>query len=144
MTQIEMLQQEFEQELAATRRTLERLDDQKWNWKPHPRSWSLGELANHLVNLLSWFEVTLGRDELDLSPSDESPARPVGNNRQEILSLFDQNARQAGQLLSQTREEHLWTPWKLLKGGQELFTMPRILVLRRFVLNHLVHHRGQL
>ncbi len=144
MPQVKLLQQEFELEVQATRITLERLSDAKLAWKPHSRSLSMGELANHIVNLFSWFEATLRQDELDLAPAEDAPARPIGRNREEILSLFDRNAAQARELLAQADEDHLQAPWKLLQGGQELFTLPRGLVLRRFVLNHLIHHRGQL
>src|SRR5256885_16646497 len=121
---------EFDQEMANTRKTLERVPDDKLHWKPHDKSFSLGRLAGHVANLIHWTEATLQQDSFDLSPpSGQSYAPPEPKSKKEILSLFEKNAASARKLIADTSDADFMKPWSLLNGGQKLFTMPRIPVL---------------
>ncbi|MGB2626698.1 MAG: DinB family protein [Candidatus Acidiferrum sp.] len=141
----QMLLPEFDQETANTRKTLERVPDDKWDWKPHPKSGSLGWLAGHVATLPDWIAVTINSDKLDFAPTDGPRYEaPKTRNRKELLEVFDKLSANARTALAGASDEHLMKPWTLLMGGQTLFTMPRAAVLRGFGFNHSIHHRGQL
>jgi uncharacterized damage-inducible protein DinB len=141
----QMMLPEFDQEAANTRKTLERVPDDKWNWKPHAKSGTLGWLAGHVANLNNWTTVTLTTDQLDFAPVD-GPAytTPKTGNRKEILEVFDKFTAEARAALAKASDADMMKPWTLLMGGKVLFTMPKAAVLRSFAFNHLYHHRGQL
>jgi uncharacterized damage-inducible protein DinB len=132
---------EFDHEVGTTRRLLERLADDRLAWKPHPRSMSLAGLATHLSNLSYWGSIILNSGAFDLA--DAPPPLEELKSRTDILSAFDQKASAVRGSLDRTDAE-LLAPWSLRRGGQEVFTMPRLTAFRTFVLYHLVHHRGQL
>ncbi|MGH9944449.1 MAG: DinB family protein [Pyrinomonadaceae bacterium] len=141
----ETLLPEFEHEMANTRKTLERIPEDKFNWKPHEKSTPLGGLATHLANIPSWVAHTIGRDALDMAPPGEPPLRlAAAQTRQEVLDAFDRNLAEARGAIAGASDEHLLKPWTLLLGGNVVLTMPRVAVLRSFVLNHNIHHRAQL
>jgi uncharacterized damage-inducible protein DinB len=145
MTISETLLPEFDNEMANTRKTLERVPEDKFAWKPHPKSFALGPLANHLATLVGWTTDTIGKDSFDLAPpggQNYRPSQPA--NRVELLSVFDEGVAKARAALAGASDDHLMQPWSLLNGGQVLMTMPRIVVIRNFVLNHMIHHRAQL
>jgi uncharacterized damage-inducible protein DinB len=137
---------EFDDEMNNTRRVLERVPEDKFGWRPHAKSGTMIWLAAHVGNLGQWAEITVGTDELDLAPPDGSqqtpPAPPA--NRKELLERFEEHYKTGRKAIADASDETLMKPWRLLKGGQTLFTMPKIAVLRGFVLNHMIHHRGQL
>jgi uncharacterized damage-inducible protein DinB len=136
---------EFDHEMANTRKTLERVPDEKFGWKPHEKSGTMGWLANHLATLPTWTGYTLNQDSLDLAPTGGSPPRPEPpTSREELLKLFDKNAAEARATIAGASDADFFKPWSLLSGGATLFTMPKVAVLRGFVMNHLIHHRGQL
>ena len=136
---------EFDHEMANTRKTLERVPDDKLGWKPHEKSGTMGWLAGHLANLPTWAGLTIGQDSFDLAPvgGEASRAEPP-TSREELLNLFDKNVTGARAAIAGASDEDLFKPWSLLKGGQTLFSMPKIAVLRGFFMNHQIHHRGQL
>lgn len=141
----ESLLPEFDQEMANTRKTLERVPDEKSDFKPHAKSGSMGWLAAHLANLPLWAAVTLQQDSLDLEPpGGQTFQLPSPKTREEVLEVFDKHVAQARQGIASASDAQMMKPWSLLKGGQKLMTMPKIAVLRGFVLNHIIHHRGQL
>ena len=144
MTLSEALLPEFDQEMALTRRCLERVPDEKFDWKPHPKSGALGWLAGFLAVLPGWTSTTLKQDSLDLSPPGGGPPLPSLTNRRAVLEMFDKNVGEARTALAVAPDPHLLAPWTLLNGGQKLLTLPRIAILRTFVISHLIHHRGQL
>jgi uncharacterized damage-inducible protein DinB len=145
MTLSESLLPEFDNELANTRKTLERVPEDKFDWKPHEKSATMGGLATHLANLPSWTVYTIERDELDIAPPGAPPFRvEAANSRQELLDTFDKNVAAARASLAAASDEHLFKTWKLLSGGNEVLALPRIAVLRSFVMNHNIHHRAQL
>ncbi len=137
---------EFDHEMATTRKTLERVPDEKWDWAPHSKSMKLGRLATHLAEAPGWAIPTIGRAELDLSPPGApAPYQPVStSNRAEALAMFDKNVAEARTAIAGASDEHLFQTWSLLMGGKAVFTMPRVAVIRSMVLNHIIHHRGQL
>jgi uncharacterized damage-inducible protein DinB len=135
---------EFDQEMANTRKALERIPDDKFDWKPHEKSGTMGWLANHLANLPSWTVYTINQDSLDLAPADGESFKWEGKgSRQELLEVFDQNVAAARDAIAGASDEELFKPWSLLKGGVTLMTLPKIAVLRGFMMNHIIHHRGQ-
>jgi uncharacterized damage-inducible protein DinB len=134
---------EFDQETANTRKVLERVPDDKLDWKAHPKSNTIGWNAAHLADIPGWVCFTLNQGSLDINPPGGEPYRtpPVGS-RQQVLDRFDQNVASARTAIEVTSDADFRKPWSLLSGGQVLFTMPRISVIRTFVLNHMIHHRA--
>ena len=141
----EMLLPEFDQEMATTRKFLDRVPDDKFAWKPHENSMSLGRLAAHLAEMPGWAVPTIEQASLDLAPPGGPPFQPTKtSSRQETLELFDKNVAAARSVIVSATDEQLQKSWSLLMGGNVIFTMPRIGVLRTMVMNHNVHHRAQL
>jgi len=135
---------EFDQEMANTRKALERIPDDKFDWKPHEKSWAMGGLATHLANLPIWTVYTINQDSLDLAPPGGGSFRvEEKGSRREILEDFDKNVAAARDAIAGASDEEMLKPWTLLKGGVTLMTLPKIAVLRSFVMNHIIHHRGQ-
>jgi uncharacterized damage-inducible protein DinB len=134
---------EFDQEMAGTRKTLERIPDEKLQWKAHPKSNTIGWVGSHLVEIPGWVEGTLTQDSWDFSPPGEEPYRtPILSNRQAMLKIFDENVATARRAIESTSDEAFGEDWSLLWSGQTVFTMPRIAVIRSFILNHTIHHRA--
>jgi uncharacterized damage-inducible protein DinB len=134
---------EFDHEMGSTRRLLERVPDAQLRWKPHEKSFTLGDLSGHIANLSTWMGRILDSTELDLaSVADARPASP--ESRDDVLQRLDANTKTARVKLADQTDASLLAPWTLKNAGREMFTMPRASVLRSFVFNHLVHHRGQL
>ena len=145
MSLIDIILPEFDREMATTRKFLERVPDDRLGWKPHPKSWTIGQLGTHLSNLPSWAVEAMKREELDIAPVGKPPYRETEKqSRQELLEFFDKNAAAAHDALAGTTDEALMQPWSLLAGGKKLKTAPRIGILRGFVLSHTIHHRAQL
>jgi uncharacterized damage-inducible protein DinB len=136
---------EFEQEMAGTRKTLERVPDDKFDWKPHAKSATFRQLALHLALFPSWMTETLEKTSLDYAPVAGEPYKPpVVNSRQELLEIFDHDLAKAREGLKAASDAELMETWTLLAGGKKIFSMPRIGVLRGMVMNHMIHHRAQL
>ncbi|MGA3324195.1 MAG: DinB family protein [Terriglobia bacterium] len=136
---------EFDEEMAKTRKSLERVPDDKFDWKPHAKSATLRQLALHLALFPSWMTETLEKTSLDYAPKDAAPYRPpVVNSRKELLEIFDGDVAKARKGLKGASEAQLKKTWTLLAGGKKIFSMPRIAVLRSMVMNHMIHHRAQL
>lgn len=134
---------EFDQEMASTRKVLERVPDDKLDWKPHPKSNTIGWNANHLAEMPDWAVHTLSHSSLDVAPPGGEPYRSpkLGSNR-EILDLFDRNVAAARKAIEAITDDAVRQNWSLLKAGTPIFTMPRAVVLRSFVMNHMIHHRA--
>lgn len=136
---------EFEMEMVNTRKTLERVPDDKFGWKPHEKSMDMGTLAVHLATIPGWAGMTLNHDSFNLAPTDGEPFQmPVAKTTAELLALFDQGVSEARAALEAATDEQFMQPWSLLSGDVTHFTMPKIAVVRSFVMNHNVHHRAQL
>jgi uncharacterized damage-inducible protein DinB len=142
MPLIDVLLPEFDREMGLTRRALERVPDGQFDWKPHPTSVTLGRLAEHLTEMPLWATTALTQSGLEATtqrPPDYKP--PV--TRAEVLALFDGCLKTARAGLVNKTDGELAAPWTLKNGGKEIFTMPKAGVMRNFVLNHMIHHRGQ-
>jgi uncharacterized damage-inducible protein DinB len=136
---------EFDHETATTRTLLERVPGDKAEWKPHVRSMSLGQLAMHIANLPQWAAIALERTQFDTNPPGESrAASPAYDSAEALLETYDRNVAAARVLLARTTDGEFMVQWTLKNGGKTMFSMPRVAVFRSFVLNHAVHHRGQL
>lgn len=144
MTIAQSLLPEFDQEMAGTRKALERIPDDKLQWKAHPKSNTMGWVGAHLAEIPGWVAFTLTSDSLDIAPPGEEPYRtPDLKSRQEILAMFDENVAEARRAIESTPDAEYAKPWTLLSGGQAILPpMPRIAVIRSFVLNHSIHHRA--
>ncbi|MCI0339073.1 MAG: DinB family protein [Acidobacteria bacterium] len=145
MSLSESLLPEFDHEMANTRKTIERVPEDILDWKPHEKSWAMGGLATHLATLPNWAVIAIGQDAFDRAPPGAPPPRnPQITSTAEALKIFDKNVTDARAAIAGASDEHLFKPWTLLSGGQTILTMPRIAVLRSFVMNHMIHHRAQL
>lgn len=141
MPTVKELLQELEQEAPATRRVLARVPAEKFDWRPHERSMSMGQLANHLAGL------PYGIIYATLQPSFDPgalppPAAPASS--EELLARFDSGMEYARKTLGAMPDADLGIPWKLMRGEKELLSIPRGAALRSVLLNHSYHHRGQL
>ncbi len=137
------LLQEFDQEMAGTRKTLANLPDGKMAWRPHPKSFPMGTLARHVADLPNWATETITKDSIEIGDFPGYPP-PEENTREALLALFDKNLAEARKQLEGVSDETLMQPWSLMVHGHKAFTMPKIAVLRSFVMNHMIHHRAQL
>ena len=136
---------EFDHEMANTRKTLERVPDEKFSWKPHEKSMSLGGLATHLSNIPSWTANTFDVDELDIAPVGGPPFRlEEAKSTADLLAAFDKNVASARAALETASDENWKGKWSLLNGGKPIFTLPRTAVMRGFIMSHSIHHRAQL
>lgn len=145
MTLTQTLLPEFTQEMAGLRRVIERIPDGRLDYRPHPKSFSLGDLANHLVTVPGWAATTLTTTELDYSdPVAVAKRPPLSQDVAGLLRTLDSEVERAVKAFDAAPDEVYGGGWTLKNEGQTLFTMPRLAVLRTFVLNHAIHHRAQL
>jgi uncharacterized damage-inducible protein DinB len=132
---------DFDRELGTTRRVLERVPPD-FAWKPHWKSMSLGALATHLAYLPRWITITMEQSVFDLEASPPAPAEITST--EELLKRFDESAGAARGAIADKTDGEFMASWTLRRGAREVFTLPKVAVLRSFVLNHMIHHRGQL
>jgi uncharacterized damage-inducible protein DinB len=137
---------EFDEEFATTRRFLELLPEGKASWKPHDKSMQLGYLAWHLAGFPEWTRDTVKLDFLKLTPTDAEKMTQgwQSKSRAEIVAKFDADLAEARKLLSMASDADLAHNWKMEFAGQTVIDSPREQVLRKWVLNHMIHHRAQL
>jgi uncharacterized damage-inducible protein DinB len=137
----EMLLPEFDNEMNNTRKMLARIPEDKFSWQPHAKSFTLHKLSVHVATLPSWLTTTLTTDHLDVTvPFDRMPIE----SRKAVQDLFEKSAAEARTSLLNASDEDMAKPWSLKNGETVIFTMPKIAVIRSFVMNHLIHHRAQL
>ncbi|MGZ4842461.1 MAG: DinB family protein [Candidatus Angelobacter sp.] len=132
---------EFDHEMANTRRSLERVPEDKLSFKPHTKSMTMGALATHLATINQWAEAIVGLDSFDVSTA---PPTTELKSRAEVLAAFDKNTATARKAIADSTDAHLLKPWTLKAGSNTVFTLPRVAVVRSFLLNHSIHHRAQL
>lgn len=130
---------EFDQEMATTRRVLERVPDERARWKPHPKSFAMGHLAQLLSWMPGWIANALQETSLNI---DEAPPYSF-ETTETLLAGFDENVRSARAAIASVRDEEYTVSWSLTQGDKVLFTAPRSAVVRTHI-SHLVHHRGQM
>jgi uncharacterized damage-inducible protein DinB len=138
---VDALLPEFDHEMTTTRKLLERVPEEKFDWKPHVKSSSLGDLATHIANIANWGEVTLNRSEIDLAGGGRAQR---ATSRADLLATFDKNVAATRAALAAKSDPEFMAPWSLKNGTQTFFTMPKAAVWRSFVMNHIIHHRAQL
>jgi uncharacterized damage-inducible protein DinB len=144
MTIAETLLPEFDREMATTRRLLERLPEDKLAWAPHPKSMALGVLSEHLGQLALWGQLTINASGVDLETMTRPPGYQPLATRAALLAHFDREVAACRGALTGRTDAELMAPWTLRRGAQAFFTMPKATCWRTFVMNHVVHHRGQL
>lgn len=143
MRMIDPLLMEFDRENATTKKVLERVPAEKYDFSPHAKSMNLGKLATHLASLPGWIGSTLLADGYDFGDGKggvpETPATTAG-----LVELFEKSAAAAKDAMAKLDDEKAMGLWSLSVGGKTLFSMPRIALVRSILLNHGYHHRGQL
>ena len=130
---------EFDEEMKITRRLLERVPSDKGAWKPHTKSFSLGNLAQLVSWMPGWITNAIQQTRLDLSGAPKYSLEKT----ETLLEIFDKNVRAARAALVAASDQDFQVPWSLTMGERVLMTMPRVGVVRQ-TINHLIHHRGQL
>ena len=141
---------EFDHEIATTRKVLERVPEGKPDFKPHPRSMAMDRLAGHVAELPGWAKETILQDSIDVKPQGDAAVAAAQNvplkmtSRKQLLEEFDKRAAAGRAAIAGASDEAFMKPWSLIAGGKTVFTLPKIAVLRGFVMNHMIHHRAQL
>lgn len=138
----QMLLPEFDHEMANTRKVLERFPEGKNDYKPHEKSMDLGRLAGHVAQLPEWATRTLTTEALNMEPGNFQPFIPA--SRQELLETFDRNVSAARAQIAAASDDSFGKVWTVSMSGNPIMSMPRVMVIRGMVLNHLIHHRAQL
>ncbi len=135
---------EFDHEMATTRTLLQRVPVDP-NWKPHGKSMTLGRLSAHVSELPGWGVTTMTTTELDFNPPGGQPyVSPTYDTTAALVKAFDDNVAAARSAIAAASDGDMMVNWSLKNSGQTILTMPRVGVLRTFVMNHLIHHRAQL
>jgi uncharacterized damage-inducible protein DinB len=135
---------EYDHEMGSTRRLLERVPEADFSWKPHERSCTLGQLAGHLANIPNWIPYTCDYAIFDVTSIGDAarPKDPV--SVAELLATFDANVKKGRNKIDEQTDASLMGMWTFKQAEHEIFTMPKVSVLRSFIMNHTIHHRGQL
>jgi uncharacterized damage-inducible protein DinB len=133
---------ELKHEGSSTKKILERVPADKFDWQPHEKSMKLGRLAKHIAELNLWIGRILNSDEFDFATTNFSSALP--ESTEEILKIFNERLAEATATLEKTTDEDLNKTWTVLRGGHVMFQMPKKVAIRSFSYNHIYHHRGQL
>jgi uncharacterized damage-inducible protein DinB len=133
---------EFRQEVATTKRVLERVPEPRLSWKPHAKSMTLGQLASHIASVPGSVARILQQESFDVSQGNFVPPQP--KSMQEVLTAFGQSVRDAEQCLLSMTDDRAREKWRFMRGERELMSLPRISFARSIMMNHWYHHRGQL
>lgn len=142
MSMAESMLNEFDEEMATTRRILERVPDGKTDWTPHAKSTPLARLATHIAELPVWTVNSLAADNIDIDPATFKPK--IVESAAERLALFDDSVKKARAALLAATDEDFGKPWELRMGGKAMIKQTRGKTYRVFTMNHLIHHRAQL
>jgi uncharacterized damage-inducible protein DinB len=141
MSTLDALLPQYDREMALTRKVIERIPGDKLNWKPHPKSTSFIGLGRHLAHMVTWADHALTEDATDVANRKPMPATPA---IQDVLRIFDENVARVRALLASKSEQELAQIWTLTYQGKTALTHSRAAVIQTMILNHLIHHRGQL
>jgi len=134
--------EELKQEAVSTKKMLERIPNDKFDWKPHEKSRTLGQLASHIADLPGFLNSVLTMDELDFAKGDYKPYET--KTPEELMNLFKEKLDEVLQTLQNTSDEKMQANFTLRSGDNVIATLPRIIAVRSMALNHIIHHRGQL
>jgi len=145
MSIVQTLLPQLDHEMGTTRRILEVVPNTDAEWKPHPKSSTLRNLVAHIATFPLWQKLVAERAELDLGlPENASVAQVPFTSRDELIERFDRDAREARTALEPMSDEAMRERWSLKNRGATVLSLPRVAVLRGFILSHMIHHRGQL
>ena len=133
---------ELSHEAGVTRGKIERVPDDKLDYKPHEKSMTMRALIGHIAEAPQWGAAMVSQDEFDMNPDEYTPASPA--SVKETLELFDNSIAAVREVLEGTSDERMMATWKMSVRGKPVMEMPRAAVLRSFVMNHMIHHRAQL
>lgn len=133
---------EFDHEMAVARRVLERVNQDKLAWRPHDKSMSLGRLATHVAEIPMWGHTILEEPEFNMVPG--AYQEKTCATTAELLALFDEQTKKIRAVLDSKTDAEMMSTWAFKDNGKEVFAMPRVAAFRGWVMNHLIHHRGQL
>lgn len=140
---LQSLRAEFEHEVASTRKLLQAVPSKDISYKPSPISWTMGELCQHIATIYYWYVGTLTKDVYDMAA--DSLERGSPDDIEATLELFERNVEQAREALNSIAEESLQKPWTMKTGDRTVLgPMPKGIVARSFLFNHIYHHRGEL
>ncbi|MCP4639771.1 MAG: DUF664 domain-containing protein [bacterium] len=142
MGMIDPVLQELDHEAKVTRAVLEGVPEDRFDWQPHEKSMSLVRLASHIAETPGWVESIVNQDELEMDMEAYVPYE--ASSKDELLETYDRNIASVMENLKAQADDHLMAVWRMTSGGQVLVEMPRIGVIRSFLLSHTYHHRGQL
>jgi uncharacterized damage-inducible protein DinB len=142
----ELILADLERETPLTRKTLERVPDGRYDWKPHEKSMPMGYLCTLVATMPGWIDMMVNQDQLDVAPKDPGAGYrpPALRTSRELVQAFDSATAKARAALAGTTDSHLMTTWRLLAGGRVVQEQPRHVAIREGVFLHLAHHRGQL
>lgn len=142
MTRLEILREELRAEAVTTRRHLERLPAERFDWRPHEKSYTARQLAAHLIDCIRWSESIFSEDTYDW---DHDPMRPLPfESGAALLDVFDTTVSRAAGAMAGSADEDCTGTWSFVMKGRVVFARPREAAFRDMTLNHLIHHRGQL
>ncbi len=141
MTISQALLPEFDEEMANTRKILELVPEDRFDYKPHEKSMTLGRLASHVAEMPSWAAHTIQVEVLEMKAGQTGF---LAKSKKEILDTFNKSVAEARPLIEGASDEELHKNWTFRFDGKDIITMPRFVVLRNMVMNHMVHHRAQL
>lgn len=133
---------EFRHEVSLTRNAIERVPTEKFSWQPHAKSMTFGRLASHLAEIPGWVQTTIEQDALKFNTGEFQSHQ--AKDAAELVTMLDAHVATAIKCLEAVSDETMMGTWKMIVDGNEIISMPRIAVLRVWVLNHMIHHRGQL
>jgi uncharacterized damage-inducible protein DinB len=133
---------EMEMEASVARKCLERVPEEKFDWKPHEKSMTFRQLAVHVAEMFGWTPATLQQEELDFAKIDYKPYEPA--TTADLVEYLDKNVAEAIDVLKNSPDEAFVDNWTMRNGETIYFTMPKAAVMRSVVMNHIIHHRGQL
>lgn len=142
MPMIDSLRTEFDHEMRTTRRLLERVPDDKLDWRPHEKSFTASGLASHIVECVGFASSIFGGDELDFDPKTYRPF--LATSVPGLLQAFDDRVADGTRALAEATEADTTLPWRFMIMGRVRFEKPKAAVFRDFTLSHMIHHRGQL
>jgi uncharacterized damage-inducible protein DinB len=141
MSMAQSLLPEFDNEMANTRKMLERIPENKLDYKPDPKSMSMGALASHVAEMVGWLKDTIEQPSIDITPE----FKPfLATSRKQLLEKLDQGIAGSRAALAGVSDQAMMQEWTLKVGGNPMFSMPRIAVIRSMIMNHVIHHRAQL
>jgi len=142
MTIAETFLAELKFEAENTRKLLEIVPLQNGDFKPHLKSMTLARLTTHIAETPGWLAITVNKDEFDYTKTNYQPFIP--NTTAELLSFFDRQVEVAEQALENKTDDEMMKYWTMLADGKVLYSYPKAAIVRNMILNHSIHHRGQL